>query len=191
MLAAGAFVVAALAVALVGRGRSRAPASDAETKAAAPAEPERGGGAPAPEPPPSAPGGLAAAAAPAAAAGQAHADAPRGHAPTAAEVDALNEAVLMARLRGAGGTDAALAIELARAGNRRFPDSPDAPERTSILIHALVSVGRPNEARGVAEEMVNHYPDSSWVREVEQFTGAHRHRNVRVNDAGALEFYDP
>ena len=37
--------------------------------------------------------------------------------------------------------------------------------------------------------MVNHYPDSSWVREIEGFTGAHRHRNIRVNDAGQLEYY--
>jgi hypothetical protein len=47
------------------------------------------------------------------------------------------------------------------------------------------------EARGEAEKMVNAYPDSAWVREVERFTGAHRHRNVRVNDAGVLEYYDP
>ena len=94
-------------------------------------------------------------------------------------VDSLNEAVLMARLRSAGGSDAALAIVLARSGNRRFPDSPEAPERASILIHALASQGLSSEARGEAEYMVNHYPDSSWVREVEQFTGAHRHRNLR------------
>jgi hypothetical protein len=36
--------------------------------------------------------------------------------------------------------------------------------------------------------MVNHYPDSDWVREVERFTGAHRHRNASVNDAGQLIF---
>ena len=46
-----------------------------------------------------------------------------------------------------------------------------------------------SEARGEAEYMVNHFPDSSWVREIEGFTGAHRHRNIRVNDAGQLEYY--
>jgi hypothetical protein len=37
--------------------------------------------------------------------------------------------------------------------------------------------------------MVNHYPDSEWVREVERFTGAHRHRNLRLNDAGEVVSY--
>ncbi|MES1208158.1 MAG: hypothetical protein ABUS79_19660 [Pseudomonadota bacterium] len=46
------------------------------------------------------------------------------------------------------------------------------------------------EARGEAERMVNDLPDSAWVREVERFTGAHRHRNLRFNDAGAIETYD-
>jgi hypothetical protein len=33
---------------------------------------------------------------------------------------------------------------------------------------------------------VNHYPDSDWVREIERFTGAHRHRNLRITDGGAM-----
>jgi hypothetical protein len=110
--------------------------------------------------------------------------------PSPAAVAALAEAPLMARLREVAGRDPALAVALAREGNRRFGNSPDAPERTSILIHALADLGRGMEARGEAENMVNDYPDSSWVREIERFTGAHRHRNVRVNDAGALEYHD-
>ncbi len=94
----------------------------------------------------------------------------------------------MARLRAIKDQEPAVAVELAREGNRRFPDSADAPERTSILIHALAAVDKRSEARGEAEAMVNHYPDSTWVREVESFSGAHRHRNVRVNDAGQLIF---
>ena len=131
----------------------------------------------------------------AAAAGGADQPPPAGSAPvrpavaaTPAQVAQLDEARLMARLRAASGTDPALAVQLAREGNRRFPDSPDAPERTSILIHALAGLDHSMEARGEAEEMVNHYPDSEWVREIERFTGAHRHRNVRINDAGVLEY---
>lgn len=105
-----------------------------------------------------------------------------------AQLAELDAARLMARLRTAAGSDPALAVQLAREGNRRFPDSRDAPERTSILIHALAGQDLGMEARGEAEEMVNHYPDSEWVREIERFTGAHRHRNVRVNDAGVLEY---
>jgi hypothetical protein len=95
----------------------------------------------------------------------------------------------MAELRSANGNDPSLAVKLAREGNERFPDSDDAPERTSILIHALAELDRPSEARGEAEHMVNHYPDSEWVREIEQFTGAHRHRNLRLRDDGTVEAY--
>ena len=95
----------------------------------------------------------------------------------------------MARLREVKSTNPSLAIDLAREGNRRFPDSADAPERHSILIHALADAERRSEVRGEAEFMVNHYADSAWVREIEGFTGAHRHRNIRLNDAGQLEYY--
>jgi hypothetical protein len=108
--------------------------------------------------------------------------------PRQASTAHLSESQIMARLRKLKDQDPGAAIALAREGNRRFPDSADAPERTSILIHALSAVDRPSEARGEAEQMVNHYPDSSWVREVEMFIGAHRHRNVRVNDAGNLVY---
>jgi hypothetical protein len=101
----------------------------------------------------------------------------------------LEEAVSMTRLRRTAESDPARAIALAREGNQRFPDSADAPERTSILIHALAAEGLAMQARGEAEEMVNRYPDSQWVREIERFTGAHRHRNIRLNDAGVLVYY--
>lgn len=113
-------------------------------------------------------------------------------APSAAPAAAaFDEAELMRLLRSARGNDPGLAVELAREGNRRFPTSPDAPERASSLIHALTEQGHASEARGEAEDMVNRYPDSSWVHEIERFTGAHRHRNVRVDDQGHLVFYDP
>ena len=107
---------------------------------------------------------------------------------TAAVPGELSEAQLMTRLRAIKDGDPTAAVSLAREGNRRFPDSADAPERTSILIHALVAGDKGSEARGEAEQMVNHYPDSSWVREVEHFTGAHRHRAVGVTDAGQIIF---
>jgi hypothetical protein len=109
--------------------------------------------------------------------------------PALAIAAGLDEAQLMAKLRSLKEDNPAAVIELAREGNKRFPDSTDAPERTSILIHALVITGASSEARGEAENMVNHYPDSEWVREIERFTGAHRHRNIRVNSAGQIEYY--
>jgi hypothetical protein len=110
-------------------------------------------------------------------------------APTAAPAGPLKEIQLMAQLRSIKDSNHATAIELARDGNRRFPDSADAPERHAILIHALADAEQRSEARGEAEYMVNHYPDSEWVREVERFTGAHRHRNLRLNDAGEVVSY--
>jgi hypothetical protein len=101
----------------------------------------------------------------------------------------LDEPGLMSELRRVSRSDRERAVRLAQEGNQRFPDSSDAPERTSILIHALAEEGQASAARGAAEEMVNHYPDSAWVREVETYTGAHRHRNVRLNDEGGIETY--
>jgi hypothetical protein len=101
----------------------------------------------------------------------------------------LDEPTFMAHLRSVARTDPALAVELAREGGRRFADSSDAAERASLLIHALARLGRGSEARGEAEDVVNDYPDSPWIREIEQFTGAHRHRNVRIGADGGIEVY--
>jgi hypothetical protein len=101
----------------------------------------------------------------------------------------LDEAPLMTRLRSLRQRDPQAAIELARQGNERFPESADAPERSSILIHALASQGQEAEARGEAESVVNRYPDSPWIREIESFTGAHRHRNVHLEADGSLQIY--
>jgi len=166
---AGLLIVVGLVTVAVWRSRAASRARPpAEPPAAAPV-PEPAAPAPAPPPPPAPP----------------PVPAPAGH-PAAV----LDESHLMVRLRAIAPHDPAQAIALAREGNRRWPHSAEAPERTSILIHALAAAGRSSEARGEAERMVNQAPDSPWVREVEQFTGAHRHRNVRVNDAGVIEYYD-
>jgi hypothetical protein len=107
--------------------------------------------------------------------------------PPAGSEAGLDESVLMARLRNVAGSNFPLAVELARTGNRRFPDSPNAPERASILIHALAAEGLARDARGEAEYAVNHYPDSAWVQEIERFTGAHRHRNLILTDGGVIQ----
>ena len=104
------------------------------------------------------------------------------------QVAPLSESSLMTELRAIKDQNPALAEQLARQGNELFPNSPDAPERTAILIHALSALARPMEARGEAEQMVNRFPDSAWVREIEAFTGAHRHRNGHMNADGQLVF---
>jgi len=118
---------------------------------------------------------------------------PAGSAPAssapAGSTPAAEEAAFMRDLRVLAEMDALLAIERAREGAARFGASADAPERRSILIHALSDAGRASEARGEAEAMVNECPDSAWVREVERFTGAHRHRNLRLAANGQLEYW--
>jgi len=182
-IAVGALVLAI--VIAVWHGLS-ADESDAAKRAASapPAAPETAPPTPPSPPPPAAPPS-----GPAAAAQNAPPDATAPAANVQAAVARMNEAVLMAHLREVARSDSAQAIEIARAGNKKFPDSPDAPERTSILIHALITQDKLSEGRAEAEYMVNHYPDSKWVRDIEGFTGAHRHRNIRVNDAGQLEYY--
>ena len=174
-----------LAVVIAVWHAEREPEGRAETQSAVPVVP------PAPPAEPAAANANAPAppAKPSAAATDPPPAAPAPSANVEAAVARMNEAVLMARLREVAKTDSAQAIELARAGNKKYPDSPDAPERASILIHALVTQNQLSEGRAEAEYMVNHYPDSSWVRDIEGFTGAHRHRNIRVNDAGQLEYY--
>jgi hypothetical protein len=64
-----------------------------------------------------------------------------------------------------------------------------AAELESIAVHELAARGASSAARARAERVVNDYADSEWVREIESFTGAHRHRNVRLNEQGILETF--
>jgi hypothetical protein len=177
-----AAIAVALAVALLTYGRSSRNDGPSPDQAAVPAPSPPVAAAPPPEPP---------APPPAAPHPPGPDQSPSTHAPPppagSEATKPLSESVLMARLRQVAGSDYPLAVDLARAGNRRFPDSPDAPERASILIHALAAQGMAKEARGEAEYAVNHYPDSQWVRDIEGFTGAHRHRNLILTDGGTIQ----
>ena len=70
-----------------------------------------------------------------------------------------------------------LSYELAREGERRFPDSPNAPEFAAMAVKSLARQGKLSEARAEAEVMVNKYAGTHWAREVERHTGAHPTRN--------------
>jgi hypothetical protein len=79
----------------------------------------------------------------------------------------------MARIRLAEETDPARALELAREGNRHFPEGSDAAERAAVVVKSLARQGYWSEARGEEETMVDRYPGTRWALEVEQHTGAH------------------
>jgi hypothetical protein len=182
MTAAGALV---LATAIAVWNAKHEPKTQAEKQRTPPAP----AASIPPSPPPGPPSAPAPGPGPAAASQNTPPPAPPPSPNVQAAVARMNEAVLMEKLREVAKTDSAQAIELARAGNQKYPDSPDAPERSFILIHALITQNQLSEGRAEAEYMVNHYPDSRWVRDIEGFTGAHRHRNIRLNDAGQLEYY--
>lgn len=104
--------------------------------------------------------------------GSAAAPPPRPTQPVQSNEDTLAES--MHRLEA---TDPAAALELARQGQRRWPDGPRAAEFAAIEVKCLYLLGKPSEGRGAAEAMVNKYRNSTWALEVERQTGAHPYVN--------------
>lgn len=76
------------------------------------------------------------------------------------------EASLMAELRELGASDPSRALALAREGNRRFPASPDAAERSWTICKSLAALGRFSEAQQEARRTVEQYPGTSWASDV-------------------------
>ena len=88
---------------------------------------------------------------------------------TAHDLAALvNEAALMVRLRQLEETDPPLSLRLAREGNARFPNSPDAPERAFIVVKSLVDMARFKEAQQEARKMLKAYPNDPRTLDVER-----------------------
>jgi len=92
---------------------------------------------------------------------------PAAHAPRP------SEGQLMDQLHDLGGTNPELSLKLAREGNQRFRDSPNAPERVSIIIKSLLSLNQRDEARDEARRMEQQYPGSPFTSDV------HRHMFVQ------------
>lgn len=83
------------------------------------------------------------------------------------------ELSLMSAIRELGASDPARALELARDGNRRFPDSEGAPERSWTICKSLAALGRAAEAQDEARRMVQRYPDTSWAADVKRHLLTH------------------
>jgi hypothetical protein len=79
---------------------------------------------------------------------------------------APNHDAIMAELRRLMFTAPAISLEIARDGNARFPDGPQAAERAWFETRALVLLGRFDEARSVARRMIERYPDTQWTTDV-------------------------
>ena len=90
-----------------------------------------------------------------------------GHpSPAAAPAPAIAESALMSAIRDLGASDPARALELARDGNRRFPRSADAAERSWTICKSLAALGRSSEAQVEARTLVHKYPDTTWASDV-------------------------
>ncbi|WP_437567314.1 tetratricopeptide repeat protein [Sorangium sp. So ce542] len=156
--------LAALAVAgFLALGRDERPAPKARASSAEPSEgarPQRRDESSAvrPAPPP--------AAAPASAAARQPDAAP-------AALDADPEARVLERMRAALTSDPEEVLRLDDAASRDFGDSPRAAERGLLRVRALVRLDRTGEARSLAEDLVERYPDDPSARSAAAYMGVH------------------
>lgn len=79
---------------------------------------------------------------------------------------ALDEASLMAKLRELRSSKPELTLELAREGNQRFPNSPDAAERSWFIVKSLSDLGRHDEARVEGRDLLERHRDTRWAEDV-------------------------
>jgi hypothetical protein len=91
----------------------------------------------------------------------------------------LAEPALMSKLRDVADSAPLVALALAREGNQRFPDSPDAPERAWWVCKSLVNLTDFDEARVEARAMVLRYPGTPFTLDIE--------RHLLINPGGPPE----
>jgi hypothetical protein len=89
-------------------------------------------------------------------------------APTRERSAPLDEGSLMNTLRGLKDTAPERSLQLAREGNQRFPDSPDAAERGWYVCRSLVDLEDFYDAREEARAMVAKYRGTEWATDIER-----------------------
>lgn len=94
-----------------------------------------------------------------------------------AVVEPSSEDTLAAAMHGIEQSEPARALEMARQGQRQWPNGKRAAEFARTEVKCLYLLGRPSEGRGAAEAMVNKYLGTPWALEVERETGAHPYVN--------------
>jgi hypothetical protein len=93
-------------------------------------------------------------------------EAARDEATPADAAPAPGESEHTLRLRGLLGKDPAQAVALARQGNLLYPSGSDAAERSWILVKSLTDLGKFDEARAEAREMVARHRGTRWADDV-------------------------
>ena len=83
--------------------------------------------------------------------------------PTSTELQEMQTLALAERLLA---RDPARALELARAGDKRFPHGYFVEERQYIVIMALFHLGRIDEARARADDFLRAYPRGPFAQKV-------------------------
>ena len=83
-----------------------------------------------------------------------------------------DEQSLMQQLRDALTNNPRLAETLAREGQQRFPDSPNADERDMLLVGALFNQGRMDSARTEAYFYFVRHPGGRFTKDLSALTGA-------------------
>lgn len=79
---------------------------------------------------------------------------------------------LTLRLHSVANSNPSEALDLAEEGMRRFPASPDAPERAAIMVISLGRLGRYAESRREARKVVERYPNTPWAEKVRDIAAA-------------------
>jgi len=82
-----------------------------------------------------------------------------------------DEQSLMQQLRDALTNNPRLAETLAREGQQRFPDSPNADERDMLLVAALFNQRRIDSARREAFVYFQRHPDGQFTKDLSALTG--------------------
>lgn len=74
----------------------------------------------------------------------------------------------MEHLRQTWFHDPANALEFSQEGEVRFADTPSGAECAGITVRSLWELGKKEEARDKARQLVAKYPDSFWAKDIKR-----------------------
>lgn len=83
------------------------------------------------------------------------------------------EARVIEEMRAALATDPEKVLQLDDAASREFKDSPRSTERGLLRVQALVRLDRIGQARSLAEDLVERYPDDPHAQRAATYMGVH------------------